>query len=104
MRYEDLLNDAVATFTRAARFLDVPHDSARLQKAIQFSGFEELSRQESQGWFRERPGRAKEPFFRCGRAGGWRETLTDAQVAQIIDDHGPVMGRFGYLDGNGHPV
>ena len=39
-----------------------------------------------------------------GRAGGWRESLTGTHVARLIEDHGPVMQRFGYLDSEGRPV
>ena len=36
-------------------------------------------------------------FFREGKAGNWRQTLTALQVARIVGDHGAVMRRFGYL-------
>ncbi|WP_207459236.1 sulfotransferase domain-containing protein [Azospirillum sp. SYSU D00513] len=103
IRYEDMLDDPAATFTRAARFLQVPDDPARVEKAIRFSGFQELARQEQEKGFRERPSRAAR-FFRQGRSGGWRDTLTAGQVERIIADHGAVMRRFGYLDTSGQPV
>ena len=34
-----------------------------------------------------------------GRTGGWRETLTGAQVDRVVAAHEPMMRQFGYLDG-----
>ncbi|WP_295393488.1 sulfotransferase domain-containing protein [uncultured Thiodictyon sp.] len=103
IRYEDMLADPLSTFTRAARFLHLPHDQVRVQKAIDFSRFGELSRQEAARGFRERPHFAPR-FFRQGRSGGWRAQLRAAQVLRIIADHGALMRRFGYLDAAGEPL
>ena len=43
-------------------------------------------------------------FFRKGSVGSWREQLTPEMVAKIIDDHGPAMRRFGYLNDHGELV
>ena len=103
VRYEDMQADPFATFTRAAAFLDLPHDPDRVSKAIRFSSFDELSRQEADRGFRERPQNA-ERFFRRGTSGGWRDTLTAAQAERIAAAHGEVMRRFGYLDDRGAPA
>ena len=41
-------------------------------------------------------------FFRKGKIGSWRESLTPGQVERIILDHGEVMRRFGYLAAEGN--
>lgn len=102
LRYEDLKRDPAGTFGSAVRFLGYPDDAARVRRAVEFSAFAELRRQEEKGGFSERVPSA-EKFFREGRAGGWREVLTAAQVAQVLADHGAVMRRFGYLDSGGTP-
>ena len=96
LRYEDMLADPVPTFTKAARFLQLPSDGVRVEKAIRFSDFSELSRQEKEKGFREKPSKAKR-FFRQGKSGDWREKLTTGQIQRIIDTHGEVMQRFGFL-------
>jgi hypothetical protein len=103
VRYEDLLEEPLAHFAAAARFLGLGFDDASLRAAIEASRFEELARQESSSGFRERPRRAQR-FFRCGRAGAWREVLNADQVQRIVGMHGPTMRRFGYLDATGLPV
>jgi aryl sulfotransferase len=103
LRYEDMQADPVAAFTGAVRFLNLPDDPVRIEKAIRFSAFQELARQEAEKDFYERSPCA-ERFFRQGKSGSWRALLKPEQVARIIADHGEVMRRFGYLDANGRPL
>lgn len=100
IRYEDMLAAPLDTFTRAARFLGLPDDPERVGKAIRFSDFSELARQEAEKGFRERPAGAAQ-FFRRGQSGDWRSRLSTSQVERLIADHGEVMRQFGYLDGSG---
>ncbi len=103
IRYEDMLQNPVLTFTRAVKFLALPDDPARIDKAIRFSDFKLLAAQEREKGFREKPPNT-EHFFRQGKSNGWRDKLTAEQVERIIADHGEVMTRFGYLDSDGQPV
>ena len=103
VRYEDMLQRPVRTFEQVVRFLGLPEAPARLRRAIRFSSFEQLRAQEQrEGFVEARPDR-RVPFFRSGRRGVWRRVLTREQVARIVDAHGPVMRRFGYLDDRGRP-
>lgn len=103
LRYEDMHANPEAMLASVARFLGLPDDPARVAKAVRDSSFERLRAEEQRNGFAERPpGMAA--FFREGRTGGWRNTLSDAQVERIIADHGPVMRRFGYLDARGNPL
>lgn len=102
-RYEDMHDDAINTFTRAALFLRLPHDEARIDKAMRMARFDELKQQEQQAGFRERSNRA-ENFFRKGIVGDWRERLSCQQVDRIVRDHFDVMRRFDYVDGDGVPI
>ncbi len=103
LRYEDLLSNPLYHFGRLVTFLGLPKDPFRLARAVRFSSFQELSRQERQhGFVEARPDR-RVRFFRSGRAGVWRSYLSPAQVRRIVEAHGAVMRRFGYLDGLGAP-
>jgi hypothetical protein len=103
IRYEDLHADPVPTFTRIAQFAGLVADEARIRRALEFSSFTEARRQEDAEGFIERPpGTAR--FFRKGRVGYWREELTDAQAARIVDRHHAMMRRFDYLDREGRPA
>lgn len=103
IRYEDMQRTPLATFTRAVQFLRAPDDPARIEKALEFSRFDTLAQMERERGFREKSPRTGS-FFRKGTTGDWRDTLTPPQVRAVIDAHGPVMRRFGYLDERGEPV
>jgi len=52
MRYEDMRQQPLETFTQAARFAGLPDDPARVRKAVEFSNFKkELQRQEQDHGF-----------------------------------------------------
>lgn len=103
IRYEDMLNRPLQTFTEACRFLQLPADAGRIEKAIRFSSFNILSGQEAQHGFKERPIKTQR-FFRQGKSGAWRDQLSAGQIQKIVADHHVVMRRFGYLDEQGNPL
>jgi hypothetical protein len=97
LRYEDLLENPEAGFLKVTRHLQIKPTRAELRRAIELSRFDRLRGLEDRDGFAERPQRSNEAFFREGRAGQWRERLSEAQVARIVARHGPLMKRFGYL-------
>jgi hypothetical protein len=96
VRFEDLKTEPMARFAALARFLGLPADDAKLEKAICFSSFEALRAQEDRSGFIERTP-AQRRFFRAGEAGGWRTALRPEQVRRIVGRHRAQMARFGYL-------
>lgn len=100
LRYEDMKDKPMETFTRAVRFSGLDHSEAEIEKALRFSSFDILQQQEETADFRERSAAARR-FFRKGESGSWRQELTGTQAAQIVADHVAVMRRFGYLDDRG---
>lgn len=96
VRYEDMYGTPLETFGGVVRFIGWPEDEARLEKALRFSAFSEMQKQEQTAGFQEKAWRT-EMFFRKGRVGDWRDKLTKTQVERLIKDHGAVMERFGYL-------
>lgn len=97
LRYEDMVDDPHAAFTAVLEHIGVPVDTERLARAVRFSDFQELRRQEAAAGFIERSIHTDQ-FFRSGRAGGWREELPPEAVERIRRDHARVMREFGYLE------
>jgi hypothetical protein len=97
VRYEDMLADAGRELTRVVQFArpELAVDPARIVKAVNHAHFDRLQEIEAERPFRETPPRAKR-FFRQGRAGDWRNHLSDGEVRQLLDRHSRVMARFGY--------
>ena len=104
MRYEDMKRAPYKAFAGLSAFLGLPEEKDRIRKAIRFSSFEEMKKQESQGGFVEARPDGKAKFFRAGASGGWRKDLTEDQVARVIESHREIMTKFGYLSPNGEPV
>ena len=96
LRYEDLIANPLRPLSMLARFLGLNPNEDQLKAAIAKSSFAEMSRQEAENGFNERPPTAK-IFFREGRAGQWQDILMPGQIAEIIRSHEPMMQRFGYL-------
>lgn len=96
VRYEDLHADPAAHFGAMLRSLGVTPDADRVDRAIRFSSFDELSRQEEASGFIEKPETA-ERFFARGLTGQWRADLPGELADRIRRDHGDLMRRHGYL-------
>jgi hypothetical protein len=96
LRYEDMLADPLGQLGMVARKLGIAQDEARIRRAVEFSSFKTLQKQEAESGFIEKSVNSQR-FFRSGRAGGWRDTLTPAQAAAIEGAHAEQMRRFGYL-------
>ncbi|MBS9718365.1 sulfotransferase domain-containing protein [Pseudohalocynthiibacter aestuariivivens] len=97
IRYEDMKKDPHGTFDRVIKHVGLPDGKERLEKAIRFSDFKTLSKQETESGFIENS-RNQERFFRKGKTDQWKTELTQEQVDQMIRYHGRVMKKFGYLE------
>jgi aryl sulfotransferase len=96
LRYEDMLRRPVEEFARVVRFCGLPFEEDRVRRAVLFSGFEELRRQEQAGGFRETPECASAPFFRRGQAGSGARELPADLADRLVETHGETLRRFGY--------
>jgi hypothetical protein len=96
MRYEDMLEKPSETFGRLCKFLLLTPADSQLDAAIEATSFEKLRAQEEARGFTEKP-KAAARFFREGRAGQWKEALSEPQVRDIVSAHREEMARFGYL-------
>ncbi len=101
MRYEDMLRAPEATFGKLVAFLGFPAEPERLERALAFSSFRELSGQEQESGFVEARPDGKSAFFRAGEIGQHRCILADADRQHLIDSNRDVLSKYGYLDDEG---
>lgn len=94
VRYESLQADTAGAFREALAFADRALGRAEAERAAARASFANLQAQERERGFSE--GTQHGAFFRQGRSGGWRESLTPAQAGRIEEDHRGLMGRLGY--------
>jgi len=97
VRYEDMQRQPDQEFGGVCRFLGWDAKADDIGRAIEATRFDRLAEQERLAGFVERLPKSNRPFFREGRMGGWRETLSPALTDRIVDRHGAVMRRLGYL-------
>ena len=95
LRYEDMLANPIKAFGTLTHFLGLNPPRQRLERAIERSSFRSLRAQEDKLGFKEKSPHAQR-FFREGRAGQWRDLLSQAQIDRIVADHKEQMQRFGY--------
>ena len=95
--YENLQADPEAALDAVLAFAGRRPDGARLARAAEFSRFQRLREAERREGFREKQPTAPS-FFRKGRIGDWRGALSRQQVQRLVDSHGSVMARLGYLE------
>ena len=96
LRYEDMMEKPIKTFGALARFLGLNAPRGRLKKAIRFSSFNVLRKQEEARGFGERSP-FSERFFAVGKTGQWRKRLSSEQIGAVVDANRQQMERFGYL-------
>lgn len=94
--YESLQADPATALEAVVAFAGLAPDPVRLHRAVENSRFDRLREQELSDGFKEKQPTAPS-FFRKGRAGDWRNVLSRQQVRRIVENHGPVMARLGYL-------
>ena len=103
VRYEDMKQTPLETFTKVASFLNLPNNEEQIAAAIEKCKIENLQNQEKETPFIERSAKAAS-FFRKGIVGDWKSTLTKPQIDKIIESHHELMVELNYLDCNGNPM
>lgn len=96
LRYEDLLTDPHAHFAKVVEHVGLPVQQDRLDRAIRFSSFEELTRQEETSGFVERSTQS-ERFFAKGKSDQWKTDLAPRLIKQMKQAHRKMMKLHGYL-------
>ena len=99
MRYEDMMENPARELTRVSEFLGIPPDPARIADAVAKSSADkmrEMEKRESGQWVATKNHRQDIPFVRVAKAGGWKEKLPPACVAQIESAWGHIMTDLGY--------
>jgi len=103
VRYEDMLEQPISSFTSIAQFLDIETSQQEIVLALEKSHFDILRKQEEEIGFKEKAPKVKH-FFRKGVVGDWQSVLSEEQIEKIVSVNRSGMQRMGYLDDQGMPV
>jgi hypothetical protein len=99
IRYEDMLQKPVETFSSAVRFLQLEYDEERVERAIRNSDFKYLQQMEKEKGFSEKM-QLCNSFFWKGKIGNYKDFLSSEDIKTIVDYNYDVMKEFGYIDTN----
>jgi sulfotransferase family protein len=95
MRYEDMVVDPVASFTRIVRHMKIPASAEQIAKAVEATRLANLRKREQEEGFGEKLRQAR--FFGDGKVGGWQAALSQAGAKAMVEVHARQMNKFGYL-------
>ena len=95
LRYEDMLADPGAAFTRVLNHIGAPVEPDVLASAVEKSSFRNLAAMEAEQGFGEK-GVGQQRFFRQGKTGQWRGKLPVEIIERVVADHGAVMRKLKY--------
>ncbi len=92
-RYDELRKSTLSSLTSLLEFLNVRVDNQRISHAIANNSLQEMKKKEE---LSPQKVSKRDRFVRSGSVGGWRENLTDAQIALVNRYLGAELSRFGY--------
>jgi Sulfotransferase domain len=99
LTYESLLTNPKENLRKMIRFLGYPIDNNQIEKAVNWSSFDLLKKQELSSGFNENNYDLKNLFFREGKMNQWKTELTKPQHDLIVDDCKSLMNKFGFSYG-----
>ena len=97
MRYEDMTLNPQDTFSKLVEHFGISVDQERLERALKFSSFDEVRKQEDKVGFVEASDQT-DRFFAKGKMDQWREDLAPKLIKQVKKDHRKIMKKYGYLE------
>ncbi|WP_317055264.1 sulfotransferase domain-containing protein [Roseovarius rhodophyticola] len=97
LRYEDLQSDPQTNFSKVLEHVGVTVEPDRVAKAVEFSSFDVLRKQEEKEGFVEKPEQA-ERFFAKGTSGQWKTDLPANFAKRLRKDHRKIMKKYGYIE------
>lgn len=106
MKYEDMKADPAAAVGRLATFFQRELDAAEIARIVDASSFERMRELETaeiesgaDGFFQTERGHSSDPnfrFMRAGSVGGYRDFMSEQQLAAAKDRFGEIAEQLGY--------
>jgi hypothetical protein len=97
--YEALQSEGAHQMARIAEFIGVPVTPERIRFALEQSSADrmrELEKKQGHLWSSTKQTRQDKPFVRTAKAGGWKNELSEASIAEIESAWGVLMRELGY--------
>ncbi len=95
IRYEDLVNHPLRSFTKIAKFLSIDASQQKIVNSMRNSSFEELVFQEKEYGFTEKP-ISMRSFFRSGKINQGISYLDNDSYERILSETSSLLDEYGY--------
>jgi hypothetical protein len=101
VRYGDLKREPESNLSQIASFVGVKLDGEIIRAAIRNNSFQNMRKKEEEapqiGYDPRTKSIAEDKrFVRSGKVGGWRERLTQEQIARLTESGGEMLVRLGF--------
>ena len=100
VKYEDMLVTPEKEFKKILHFLEIEYSEEKFNKALTLSSFENLKKTEMESGFKEKPSNCKS-FFHVGKAGYYRNILSEKAIKMIIKAHSDTLIKYNYISESG---
>jgi len=95
VKYEELIKQPQKEFARILDCLNISYSDMKLNDAIQFASFENLSSQEKKYGFQEKSIHSN-TFFHTGKSFYYKNYLNEKQIKTIFEQHCSIIKQLGY--------
>jgi sulfotransferase family protein len=96
VKYEEIQQDAAGVLRSVLGFAGVEVSEERIVRAVEASRFERMRASEEKFGVSNKSGDEAERFVRKGKAGSWREEMSEEEVGVLEEKYGEVMRAVGY--------
>lgn len=100
IKYEDLIDDTKSEFIKILTFLKWEKSEDQINRAIERSSFESMSRIEDlkgRPFKSEKDAKLSTKFVRSGKVGSWKNVLSNEDEKMILNMSRSMMQQLGYL-------
>jgi aryl sulfotransferase len=100
VKYENLIADAITEFSKIVQYIGLEYSQQAIENAVTKTSFQNLQEQEKEVKFKATP--KVDRFFRLGKAGNWRNELTNEQADLILNCNFDTLLKYNYIDAKGN--
>jgi hypothetical protein len=96
VKYEEIQADAKSVLRNVLGFAGLNVSDEKIGRAVEASRFERMRESEEKFGVRNKGGEEVERFVRKGKAGSWRDEMSEDEVRVLEEKYGEVMRAVGY--------
>jgi hypothetical protein len=96
VKYEEIQADAKDVLGKVVEFAGMKVSDQSISRAVEASRFDRMRESEEKFGVQSKGGEESQRFVRKGKAGSWREEMSEEEVGVLEGKYGEVMRAVGY--------